>query len=176
MATYLDFLKDPDAAARRAEFAAFVAPHAERFLPLYDAMRADVAATGRPRFRLKDGGFSAAAFFVGPVWFLYRKMWLVAGVIVAALVVLALLPLPSRIGVIVAITLGLMAKRTYVTHAIGVIQTLRAGGPVDLDRLRAAGGVSRRAAWIGGTIYAALTLAGLAATVYLLANGAPPPQ
>ena len=176
-AAYLAFLNDPDQASRRAELAAFFGPHADTFLKAYDKLQADavLAQGGRPKFRLYGGGFEVAAFFLGPVWFFYRKMWTIAWVIVALLVGVALLPVGSRLGLITGVLLGFMAHRTYVQHAIGKLQKMRlADGTLDPDALRQAGGVSRQAGIISGVLYCLLCVAGFASIVYLTMHGVDP--
>ena len=95
---YLAFLRDPDQSARRAELETFIGPNAAPFMKVYDRLQQDAVASvgGRARFRFAGGGFCVPAFFVGPVWFFYRKMWVIGAVIVGLLAVLAFLP--SRAG------------------------------------------------------------------------------
>ncbi len=174
---YLAFLKDPDQVSRRAELAAFFGPHAETFLKTYDKLREDTvrAEGGRPKFRFFGGGFEAAAFFLGPVWFFYRKMWVMAWVVVALLVVAAVLPIASRIGLILSVLLGFLGHRTYVQHAIGKLQTMRlADGTLDPVSLREAGGVSKPAGIVSGTIFGLMWVVGIVAIVYLAMHGIGP--
>lgn len=175
---YLAFLRDADQDARRAELTAFFGPNAAKFLPIYDVMQGDaVMGTGRPRFRLGGGGFSVPAFLFGPVWVFYRRMWLIAGIVVAGLVAIALIPGTGRAGLPVGIGLGLMAYRTYVQHAIGTIQKLR--GPadrVDLAVVAQAGGVSKTTGWISGLLYRLLALAAIASIILLAWAGEPIPS
>lgn len=175
---YLAFLRHPDQDARRAELAAFFGPNADKFMPVYDVLQKDaVTGTGRPKFRLGGGGFSVPAFLCGPVWFFYRRMWAIAGVIVAGLVAIALIPGTSHAGLPIGLVLGLIAYRTYVQHAIGAIQKLRgAGGTVDRAAIAQAGGVSKTAGWISGLVYGLLALAAIVSIVILVRAGEPIPQ
>ena len=77
---YLAFLRDPDQPARRAELERFIGHNPAPFMKVYDRLRGDAVASpsGRPKFRFFGGGFCVAAFLYGPVWFLYRKRWLLA--------------------------------------------------------------------------------------------------
>ena len=175
---YLAFLRDPDQAARRAELTAFFGPNAGKFLSVYDVLQNDaVTGSGKPKFRLRGSGFSAPAFFFGPVWFFYRKMWLIAGIIAAGMVVLSLVPGTSRLGAGVGAGLAVMAYRAYVQHAIGKIDKLRGpDGVADLAMVAEAGGVSKLAAWISGTIYGLLALATLVSIYLLVQAGEPIPR
>ncbi len=97
------------------------------------------------------------AFLFGPVGFFYRKMWLIAGFIMLALIGISSISAANRAGLPVAIMLGLTAYRTSVQHAIAALQKLcRPDSTIDPVALVQVGGVSRRAGWISGIIYAAL--------------------
>lgn len=174
---YLAFLRAPDQDVRRAELSTFFGPHAETFLRTYDRMQEDAvrAAGSRPRFSLFRGGFEVAAFFLGPVWFFYRKMWVIAWVIVAALAVLAFIPVLSRAGVALSVVLAMMAHRVYVQHAIGTLEKMRrADGTLDPEAMRAAGGVSKPAGTISGVIFGLLWVATIIGLVYLAKHGIAP--
>ncbi|WP_442678123.1 DUF2628 domain-containing protein [Sphingomonas sp. ASY06-1R] len=173
---YIDFLKDPDQPARRAELANFIGPNANAFIPVYDRLQED-AASGKPKFRLFGGGFSVVAFLCLPVWFFYRKMWLIAGFITVAMIAIGFIPGASRAGLPIGVLLGLIAHRTYVQHAIVAIQKLRRpDGTVDPAELRRVGGVSRTAGWISGLAYGALCLLSLWAIIWLVQAGEPIPR
>ncbi len=155
---YQHFLLDPDAEARRQDFASFVGPNAAAFLPVYERAR---AAANRPpgekvKFSFLGNGFNVGAFFGGPVWFFYRRMWAWAWGLTVVLFLIGLIPGTSRIGFPVGISLGLGANQLYVAHAITKVAKLRAAGMVAPQQLAAAGGVSKLAAWIAGTILAGL--------------------
>ena len=176
---YTDFLKDPDQAARRAELENFFGPNAGKFLPVYDRLHADAvsAGSGRPKFRLFHGGFSVPAFLFGPVWFLYRKMWVIAAVVVTGMIAIALIPGTGRAGLPIGVLLGLLAYRVYVQHAIVALQKMRrADGTIDPAALARVGGVSKTAGWIGGLLYGALALLALAAAIALIMAGEPLPR
>lgn len=170
---YFAFLNDPDQEVRRAELRTFFGPNAETFLKAYDRLRSDTPAVpgGRPKFRLFGGGFEPAAFFLGPVWFFYRKMWLMAWVVVGMLVVVSFIPFRAA-GLIVGITLAGMAHRVYVQYAVQKLTTLHRGGtPVTPDTVAAAGGVSKRAGVISGVIYALFWILGVVSIIYLASHG-----
>ena len=155
---YTHFMLDPDAEARQAEFVAFVGPNAKAFLPIYERQRAIV---NRPpgekvKFQWGAGGFNAGAFFGGPIWFFYRRMWAWAWGITVALVLVGLIPGTSRIGLPVGIGLALGGNQIYIGHAIAKIAKLREAGHGSLEELQRAGGVSKLAAWIAGIVYALL--------------------
>ena len=163
---YLHFLLDPDADARRQDFVTFVGPNANRFLPSYERARA--VANRAPGEKIKSSfgsnGFNAGAFFVGPVWFFYRKLWGWACGITVAIFLIGLIPGTSRIGLPVGVGLGFGANQLYVSHAINKVARMRAEGRGTPEQLAAAGGVSKLAAWIAGTIFALL----MALTLYTL--------
>lgn len=174
---YQAFLLDPDQAARRAELERFFGPNAHKFMAVYDTLQADAAAGDKPKFRLFGGGFSVPAFLFGPVWFLYRKMWVIAGVVVAAMVAISLIPGAGRAGLPIGIALGLMAYRVYVQHAIGVLaKARRPDGTIDPHDIARAGGVSRTAGWISGVIYGLLILISIVSIVLLVQAGEPMPR
>jgi hypothetical protein len=160
------FLDDPDPADRRAELLAFVGPRPVGFLDLYDYLVAhrEQDAVGRLGRGLLYNGFSAYAFFLGPVYFFYRKMWLWGTGYVLAMLTFAAIPATSRADIGLSIAMALVTRWVYVRHAIGKIESLRAGTPeageAFLGRLAEAGGVSWVAGWISGALFAfALVLA-----------------
>ncbi len=174
---YQAFLLDSDQAARRAELEQFFGPNAHKFMAVYDTLQADAAAGGKPKYRLFGGGFSVPAFLFGPVWFLYRKMWVIAGVVVAAMIAISRIPGASRAGLPIGIALGLMAYRVYVQHVIGALARVRRpDGTIDPQEIARAGGVSRTAGWISGVIYGLLILISIVSIIVLVQAGEPIPR
>ena len=174
---YLTFLRDPDQAARRAELERFIGRNPAPFMKVYDRLQGDATAGGRPKFRLFGGGFCVPAFLFGPVWFLYRKQWAFAAIIVVLMVVLAFLPVSSRVGMPVALVLGLLGHQVYVQQAVATIQKARLpGGGLDEAALARSGGVSKTAGWIGGIVYGLIALTTIAAMIVLIRAGQPLPQ
>ena len=169
--TYRNFLLDPDQTSRRAELATFFGPHADKFLKAYDAQV--VAANRAPGEKIKFQWFSGSyvwpAFFIGPVWFFYRKMWAWGVGITVVVLLIGLLPITSRLGFPLGVALALSGPMFYLGHAVKKIEELRgqsAGGVIDPARLAAVGGVSKAAGWIGGIVYGlmvALTIYGIIA-------------
>lgn len=165
---YLDFMKDPDPVARRVELAQFIGPNAESFLKIYDHMR---SVANRPpgekvKFSFFANGFNAGAFFLGPVWFFYRKLWGWAWGVVGLVVVLGLLPIGNRIGLPLGVGLAVAANQLYTAHAISAVIKMRAaagGGPIPAEQLAQAGGVSKTAGWIAGGVYLVLVALGILA-------------
>ncbi|WP_164981628.1 DUF2628 domain-containing protein [Silvibacterium dinghuense] len=155
------FLLDEDQEARRAELMAFIGPNADKFMPTYDSMRARLVAPAGGKKPKIIRGFVAAAFFLGPVWFLYRKMWMVSLIILGVVVVFALLPIPggNRIGLPIGIALAISGKYTYVEHAMKRIIALRGASPVaDLSVLAKEGGVSKPAGYISAAALVGLMI------------------
>ena len=155
---YTHFMQDPDSAARLADFGAFVGPNVKAFLPAYEKQRAAAnrAPGEKAKFQWAAGGFNAGAFFGGPIWFFYRRMWGWAWGITAALVLVGLIPGTSRVGLPVGIVLGLGGNQLYVTHAVSKIAKLREAGRGSVEEMQRAGGVSKLAAWVASLVYAAL--------------------
>ena len=159
---YMQFMRDPDLPARRREVSIFFGPHADKYLAVFDRMH---AAANRPvgeklKFSLAGNGFNAAAFFLGPVWFFYRKLWIYAWSITALIVVVGLLPAGARLGL--PISVGLAANQLYVGHSVATIAKMHAaGGELSAEQLARAGGVSTTAGWIAGGCCALLFLLGI---------------
>ncbi len=178
-ASIAEFLHDPDQIHRREDLLAFFGPHADIYLLVYDRLHAGANRAPGQKFQFNffGGGLSGPAFFVGPVWFFYRKMWLYGGILTGLMVLLAALPAVLSVGRLslpISIGIAVAAKQIYVSHAISTIQKLRAANPyLDPQTLAHAGGVSRTAAWISGVIYALLVILGIAGTVYILHQGLP---
>lgn len=164
------FFRDPDQDSRRAELRDFFGPNADVFLRTYERMRTSALlpkGSGSFWANLRLGAFEPAAFFCGPVWFFYRKLWAWAWGITAFEVIFGVVAslLHMRGGFAAGAILAVVAHRTYVDHAMSRITKLRAsGGVVDPQAVRMAGGVSRLAGWVSGTVYfllIALILVGL---------------
>ena len=167
---YTEFLRDLDVEARRAELRAFIGPHPEPFIKMYEALRAQALA-GRPKFGATTS-FVVMAFFLGPCWFFYRKMWIWAWSLVAAIIVLAFLPVTNRIGLFLGVALAFSGRFAYLQHAIGRIVKLRGPAPqADLTLLTREGGVSARAGWISSAGYLLLTVLVVAALFLYLGSG-----
>ena len=173
---YFAFLADPNQEARRAELRDFFGPNADTFLRAYDKLREDTpqVSGGRPKFRLFGGGFEPAAFFLGPVWFFYRKMWTFAWMVVGLMVVVAFIPFRS-VGLILSLLLAGLAHRSYVQHAVNrLIRLHAANAAVTPAMVQAEGGVSKPAGIISGTIFGLLYVCIIGALIYLIVHGVDP--
>jgi hypothetical protein len=173
--TYNDFLKDPDQASRRAELETFFGPNAAKFMKTYDSQRALVppVAGEKAKFSFKFS-YVWPAFFVGPVWFFYRKMWTVGVVLTAVIIAVGFLPFGTKLGLILGLIMAAFGSLTYLTHAVKTIERLRSASPngvLDPREVAAAGGVSKIAGWIGGTIYVLVTLLAIYGMVILVRTG-----
>lgn len=172
---YTDFLADPDPQARRAELVAFIGPGSAPFLKMYDALQAPAAAGRRPKFGATNS-FVVMAFFLGPCWFFYRRLWIWAWSLVAVILFVGFLPLPRNTGVILGVVLAIMGRFAYLQHAILRIAKLRGGGPVaDLALLAREGGVSPVAGWVSSVIYVGVTLVVIAGALIVARLGAVAP-
>lgn len=174
-----DVFDDSEAARRREEMRAYIGPHAEVFMPVWASMQARAAprraGEKRPRARL---GFIAMAFFLGPCWFFYRKMWIWGGALVAVIFALAFVPLTSRIGLPLGIGMAMFGRQAYIGYAQKRIAKLRGGAEfADLDVLRRADGVSPLAGWISGGVLVGLSVLAVAviATFTFVDASQPPP-
>ena len=155
-----DVFDDSAESRRREELRAYIGPHAEAFMPVWASMQARAAprqpGEKRPRLKL---GFVAMAFFLGPCWFFYRKMWAWAWGLTATLVALAFLPIPSRATAPVGILLALFGRQLYLGHVRKQVAKLRGGAAfADTELLRRAGGVSPVAGWISSLLIIGLGL------------------
>ena len=170
---YTNFLKSTDQQARRTELLAFIGPNPKQLMKTYDQQvaMANRAPGEKPAFSF-GRGFIWPVFFIGPVWFFYRKMWSWGTGIMVLVILVGLLPIHSG-GLGLGLSAGLSAGGSllYVNYAVRKIEAMRAargGGLLDLREVAAAGGVSKTAGWIGGTIYGILILLGLFSAVYLI--------
>ena len=175
----LVFLTDPDQLSREAELRDYFGPRADKFITIYRTMRP--GPDGRVPFRL-FGGFIWPAFFVGPVWFFYRKLWNAAWSVTALLVVtntLAFLypKLPvEKLGLPLAIVLAGSGGRYCVSNAINRLGAARVagGGILQPDQVRRLGGVSVTAAWISGVLYGLLIALGIIGIILMVHEGVQP--
>ncbi|MCQ8279728.1 DUF2628 domain-containing protein [Acetobacteraceae bacterium KSS8] len=167
-----DFLRHGDPAERRDELRRYIGPNADSFLPVYDRMQAKQSSA------LPWTGFCWPAFFLGPVWFFYRKLWLFAGLLCAIILAVALIPkLPPISGLIVSFISARMARWLYLTDAMKRLEALRETGQINRPgAIERAGGVSKPAAWISGIIFGLLYAVTLGLVVYAISEGYPPPQ
>ena len=153
-----DVFDDSVESRRRAEMSAFIGPHADAFLPVWASMQARAAprAPGEKRPKLKLG-FVAMAFFLGPCWFFYRKMWLWAWLLTGLIVLLGFLPIPPTTGAPVGIAFAVFGRQAYLSNAQKRIAKLRGGAEfADLEALRRAGGVSPVAGWVSSGLMVGL--------------------
>lgn len=175
-ATILDsYLQDPEYSERREELRVFIGPNAEKFLIAYDLLiqqRKQYLETSKFKF-FQRSAYTWPAFFTGPVWFFYRKMWAWGWGLTIGLLALGLIPGINRISFPVSLILAAMAKRIYIEHAMKRINQLHASGNAKEAALAVAGGVSPKAAWIAGVIFGVYMLLSIGAIVYLAMHNVP---
>lgn len=168
---YTAFLSDPDPDARRAELRAYVGPRPEPVMKMYEGLRERAVTGARPRFGATTS-FVVMAFFLGPCWFFYRRMWKWAWALVAAMVIVTALPISNRVGFFIGVALSTSGRFVYLQHAIAQIVRLRGAAPIaDLALLAREGGVSKRAGWISSAVYVLLSLLAVAAIFLFLSDG-----
>ena len=130
----------------------------------------------RLKWRLLEGSNSVlswnwAAFFFGPMWLFYRKMWLfgIVFLVVAAIPVLNWVLIPG------ALVMGLGGNEIYRRHALKrYLESVTLYGTSEAGRLvylRAKGGVSIAAAVIA-SVTAVLCVAFLFGVAFLATLGA----
>jgi hypothetical protein len=112
-------------------------------------------------------GFNWAAFLVGPLWFLYRRLW--KGAAICYLAGFALGATLTGLSffsclLIYRLALGVLANPYYLTKTKKILAAARKESldPAQhLERLKALGGTSERAVVIGITANVVLTLLSL---------------
>lgn len=118
-----------------------------------------------------------AAFFLGVIWIVYRKMYLYAGIVIGLLVldvvVESYFPLPEAIGKAVnwatAALFGWMGNHWYKTHVDKKIKEISATSSPEqlIEELTRQGGVNLPAAWALGIFILLL----LAVAVWAILSG-----
>ncbi|MGB4811426.1 MAG: DUF2628 domain-containing protein [Methylophilaceae bacterium] len=108
-------------------------------------------------------GFNVAAFFLGIIWLVYRKMYLYAAIVVGILIIDAVIesyfPLPEAMGKAVtwatAAVFGLLGNTWYKTHVDKKIAEIKATTPPEqiVAELAKRGGVNPQAAWALGIFF-----------------------
>ncbi len=165
------FLTDPDVDARRHELSLYFAPHPAPFLKDHDRMRAQTLAR-QAGARLTWGGAGVCwpAFFFGPVWFFYRRLYGVAWTIVAILVLVNVVGYVStvsldRLGLPFNMALAVIGRRAALHRAFRRLESLRRDTRVTDDAILKAGGVSRPVAWISGIVFGLIVILSVAGIV-----------
>lgn len=114
-------------------------------------------------------GFNWPAFFLGPIWMLYRKMYRLAGMFIALIVAIELLEraiafamhseefpqsIDRALGIGIAIVVARFATYWYLGETRRRYQSLQANGALSDATASEAGGVSRFAVFLGvlGTV------------------------
>ncbi len=176
------FLTDPDVDARRHELSLYFAPNPAPFLKDYDRLRAQVLARRTGAWlTLSGAGVCWSALFFGPVWFFYRRLYGLAWTVVAALVLANVLDSLSivsisRLGLPFSMALGVTGRRAALQRAFRRLGQMRRDGQLPDAAILAAGGVSKPAAWISGTIFALVFALALIGIVLTVIHGNPLPK
>lgn len=153
-AEYGKMLDRADQQAIRDDLLTVFGPRAEKFLAVYDKMRA-----GSGFRRESPVSWCWPAFFLPFVWFFYRKMYVVGALFVVLPFILDKIVGTGTSNVGLAITSGIYAKAWYVQSALGRVRKADAPGLAGAERteyLRRAGGVSVPAAAMCLVVLAAL--------------------
>ncbi len=130
------------------------------------------------KFELAPGaikGFNVAAFFLGVVWMVYRKMYLYTAIVVALLIADAVLetyfPLPEAVGKAITwgvyAAFGILGNTMYKSHADKKMKEITASFPPEQVNAELAkqGGVNLAGAWAFGI--GLLVLVGIAVWVIM---------
>ncbi len=175
------FLIDPDVDARRHELSLYFAPNPAPFLKDYDRMRAQAAARRTGAWPTRGAGTCWPALLFGPVWFFYRRLYGLAWTIVLVLALLNVLDFMSvvsvsRLGLPFGIALGVVGLHAALQRAFRRLEALRRDGQPTNAAILNAGGVSRPAAWISGTLLALLFPLALLGLVLAIVHDRPLPS
>ncbi len=176
------FLTDPDVDARRHELSLYFAPNPAPFLKDYDRMRAQAVARRTGAWlTLRGAGMCWSAFFFGPVWFFYRRLHGLAWTVVAVLALAGALNYVSIVsisglGLPFSMALAVTARHVALQRAFRRLGSLHRDGQLSDAAILKAGGVSRPAAWISGTILALLFALALAGIVLAIIHHEPVPN
>lgn len=149
-----------------AELRAFVGPRAERYLHHWTNLRSGKSSMA---------GINVAAFFLGPVWYAYRRMYVEVAVILGSIAAVAVLELilesvvgeipaalDSPINIAFGVAMGLFANPLYYRRAKRIIATVSSHDPQRrLEEIASRGGTS----WAGVVV---LLLAVAASAWFLL--------
>lgn len=117
----------------------------------------------QPKWALSPGaikGFNVAAFFLGVVWMVYRKMYwyaaIVVALIIADVVVESYFPLPEAVGKGITYGIyavfGILGNYMYKTHVDKKVKEISAAFPPEQvnAELSKQGGVNLAGAWAFG--------------------------
>jgi Protein of unknown function (DUF2628) len=151
-ATIRDVFEPSEQGRVRADLAAFVGPHADSYLSVYDKMQQQSKAW--------VASWSWPGFFAPVVWLFYRKLYLYGALCFFIPVAVALL-FDMTAGAGVAIVIAVSAKAWYVStglRRIAEADQLELKGEERRDFLRQVGGVSPTAGWIVGLLHVAFAM------------------
>ena len=115
------------------------------------------------KFELAPGsikGFNVAAFFLGVVWMVYRKMYVYTAIVVALLIIDAVLetyfPLPEAVGKAITwgvyAAFGILGNMMYKAHVDKKVKEISTAYPPEQvnEQLAKQGGVNLAGAWAFG--------------------------
>lgn len=128
-----------------ADLQRFIGPNA----PLFIEVWRETPDGKLPAFKY----FSIPAFFLGPFWFLYRKLYFwaigVTALMISAPIIFA--EIWEIALIVIGVGMGFVAKKFYVTWAVQRVKSIRAAVP-DLNQrqveLKRQGGVSSKSVWV----------------------------
>jgi hypothetical protein len=138
--------------------AQFIGPNVHKFIGVMKRMRDKDAS-----YRKGVVSWCWPAFWLGPVWMLYRKMWVAAAAFFILNLVLTYL-FKNSSGLLFNLIMGMWGKALYVGHAARAVEEIEANAVTPMDRINdmsRLGGVSSAAAWtaVGLTFVAGVVIA-----------------
>ena len=152
--TIRDIFERPDQGRVRADLAAFVGPHAEAYLRVYDKMRESSKNWVM--------SWSWPGLFASNVWLFYRKLYVLGALcLVIPLAIALVFDLDAASDIAVAVVIAVSAKAWYVSAGLRRIadaDQLELLGAERSDFLRRTGGVSASAGWLAGFLQAAIAV------------------
>jgi hypothetical protein len=160
--SYLDLLDETEQGSIRDDLTTFFGPNADKFLELYERMRAGAGSR-----RAMPRAWSWPVFLGSFTWFFYRKMYVYGAALIFLPVIIGYLL--GSTGSAMAIVFAMWAKGLYVNSALRRVYKARQLGLTGEERrnyLQQAGGVSLVAGTFAGSIFALL----LAAVIFAAAH------
>jgi hypothetical protein len=159
-------IADPRDALTEEEVTRFVGSNSEYYLRKWDA-----SLKGRDG----DAGFNWAAFFLGPFWLPYRRLYLHAIALYAAMFLLVIQDAArpnhagNGLGLLLGVVCGVFGNRWYYTQVHGIITQTRSLGlarEAYLDKLARRGGTNPLAPFVFFGAFFALVFACLYSRVF----------
>lgn len=128
-----------------ADLQRFIGPNAPLFIEIWR----ETPDGKLPAFKY----FSIMAFWLGPFWFLYRKLYLWAAGVTALMISAPIIfaEIWEIVLIAIGVGIGFVANKIYVNWAVQRVKSIRTATP-DLSQrqaeLKRQGGVSSKSVWV----------------------------